>query len=1166
MDAKDRETTAEELLAQSGWLRRLALRLVGDADVADDLVQETWIAAAKKTPDRATSMRPWLGKVLRDAFRMRARSEGRRAAREQAVAALDDESPSPETLVARAEAQRRLVGLVLRLDEPYRETVLLHFSEGVSLADIARRQGIPAGTVRWRLKAAVDQLRTWLDESETGGRKQWAVTLLALPKGVVVAQKTSKFAAVVVALLLLLFIGGGYVMWLQVGGGKKSAEPAAQRGGPASASGATGASTGAHRDEPPVPAWLAQGDLAPRRIAGHVFNPDGTPVSGAIVSLASLATFGELVPAPQRRTDASGAFDFGAQLPMGYSVHAWAPGKTGAWLSVDLRQPFSTRPADRLELRLGPCDNAIFGTVRDATGNGIEGARVTWLQVGPAGDLANRELIAGTTVKTGASGAYEVCVIGGRESVSVEVAADAYGAISLRTQVWGRRKIDFALVPEAVVVGRVIREDDRTPVARAMVVLGPAQWGAEQTATRAAFTDGDGRFRITGVAPGSHLVEAIAGGMATARETPIVVAAGRTSVEVELVLESRSTVRGIVTDDGKPVAGAVVTARSDDPQRGSADAVSQADGSFVLDRVARGPVHFVVRPYDVVSPKAFVVDRPAHDGVVIEVDRLGVITGTVVRHDEPVAGALIELRGVSAFELGPIRSGVDGRFEARGLRPGKWLVFAGHDGIGAFGRAAEEIELEAGGTTDVTVELTYGAAISGVVVDQDGAPVPAVTVVYQHTARDDIGFGATSTDGRFRAAMMEGGGTYRATVRPGPYARASLRPASGSEFPLVALADGEAEVTGVVLAIRLDRLTIAGRVVDEDGAPVADARVTAEQTQAGVEPRFGRWLQQATAITDGDGGFSIGDLSSGTYALDVRATTGTGGIVGGIAAGRRDVAIVLPSAGSIEGTLTGFAQMPTVIAVREDSRAPDAPLLGTVTGNTFTVASLSPGTYAVSAYSSSEAASARVTVVAGTAARVALTGGGSGSVRGRVRDFRTGAAVQGFMCTAHGRVGDMRTSGAIGIGARSDRDGAFELASAPAGDIAISCWGAGSTYSDGQRLLTVGPGQRLDVDVPVVDVRHEVSITIGGMGADFDRQSMVPRLDRIDPRGPAAGAGLVNGDVVIAVDDASVTDLSPRGVWTLITNRAPGTAVKVMVRRGSRTVAVDLVLGPADER
>ena len=47
------DRSAEELLVHAGWLRALALRLVRDNDVADDLVQETWVATMHRTPERS---------------------------------------------------------------------------------------------------------------------------------------------------------------------------------------------------------------------------------------------------------------------------------------------------------------------------------------------------------------------------------------------------------------------------------------------------------------------------------------------------------------------------------------------------------------------------------------------------------------------------------------------------------------------------------------------------------------------------------------------------------------------------------------------------------------------------------------------------------------------------------------------------------------------------------------------------------------------------------------------------------------------------------------------------------------------------------------------------------------------------------------------------------
>src|SRR5262245_14736334 len=105
------DRSAEELLAHAGWLRSLALRLVRDEDVADDLVQETWIATMRRAPERSESAKSWLAKVMLNRLRMRARSEGRRTAREQATLLTGDDVPAQDVLVARAELQRTLVEL-----------------------------------------------------------------------------------------------------------------------------------------------------------------------------------------------------------------------------------------------------------------------------------------------------------------------------------------------------------------------------------------------------------------------------------------------------------------------------------------------------------------------------------------------------------------------------------------------------------------------------------------------------------------------------------------------------------------------------------------------------------------------------------------------------------------------------------------------------------------------------------------------------------------------------------------------------------------------------------------------------------------------------------------------------------------------------------------------
>ena len=73
------DPNAEALLAESTWLRNLALALAGDPHEADDLAQDAIVAALERRPDARDSFRPWLKTVTRrilvDRQRARARHE-----------------------------------------------------------------------------------------------------------------------------------------------------------------------------------------------------------------------------------------------------------------------------------------------------------------------------------------------------------------------------------------------------------------------------------------------------------------------------------------------------------------------------------------------------------------------------------------------------------------------------------------------------------------------------------------------------------------------------------------------------------------------------------------------------------------------------------------------------------------------------------------------------------------------------------------------------------------------------------------------------------------------------------------------------------------------------------------------------------------------------------
>lgn len=188
---------AQALEQEIPWLRSLARRLA--TEDADDLVQETWIRARDKPPQHRSGLRPWLGSILRNNHRMARRSARARARRESGQAAPD--VPSVETLVAAQQIHALLAELLEDLDEEDRHIIRERYVADRSAVEIAQELGIPAATVRTRLRRALTKLRSQLDE-RCGGRRAWAMVAAGsgLPQlGVVIVMKAVFGASLVAA-------------------------------------------------------------------------------------------------------------------------------------------------------------------------------------------------------------------------------------------------------------------------------------------------------------------------------------------------------------------------------------------------------------------------------------------------------------------------------------------------------------------------------------------------------------------------------------------------------------------------------------------------------------------------------------------------------------------------------------------------------------------------------------------------------------------------------------------------------------------------------------------------------------------------------------------------------------------------------------------------------
>ena len=72
--AHDRFGTPEEMLEHSGWVRALARALVRDAATADDIAQETWLAALRRAASTYIGTKTTIAVDARIHFRLLAGS------------------------------------------------------------------------------------------------------------------------------------------------------------------------------------------------------------------------------------------------------------------------------------------------------------------------------------------------------------------------------------------------------------------------------------------------------------------------------------------------------------------------------------------------------------------------------------------------------------------------------------------------------------------------------------------------------------------------------------------------------------------------------------------------------------------------------------------------------------------------------------------------------------------------------------------------------------------------------------------------------------------------------------------------------------------------------------------------------------------------------------
>jgi RNA polymerase sigma-70 factor (ECF subfamily) len=143
----------------------LALRIVGNADAAEDVVQDAllriWHRADRYEPARGAA-RPWILRVVRNVAIDRLRTADARSraeTRSQTDPALGAVPETPDESASRSERARALRSALAGLPPEQRRMIEIAYFEGLSHSEIAERERTPLGTVKTRIREGVLKLR-----------------------------------------------------------------------------------------------------------------------------------------------------------------------------------------------------------------------------------------------------------------------------------------------------------------------------------------------------------------------------------------------------------------------------------------------------------------------------------------------------------------------------------------------------------------------------------------------------------------------------------------------------------------------------------------------------------------------------------------------------------------------------------------------------------------------------------------------------------------------------------------------------------------------------------------------------------------------------------------------------------------------------------------------
>lgn len=162
--AGDQKAFAQLVQRYHNRLHFYIARLIHDADHAEDILQEVWMAAYRQLPKlrSAEAFQVWIYQIARNQAMRSLRGKLKNALRFESLETLSEELPEPELALSKADAA--LINQALEQLKPiHREVLVLRFMEDMSYQEIAEVINCNLGTVKSRMHLAKQALAERLE-------------------------------------------------------------------------------------------------------------------------------------------------------------------------------------------------------------------------------------------------------------------------------------------------------------------------------------------------------------------------------------------------------------------------------------------------------------------------------------------------------------------------------------------------------------------------------------------------------------------------------------------------------------------------------------------------------------------------------------------------------------------------------------------------------------------------------------------------------------------------------------------------------------------------------------------------------------------------------------------------------------------------------------------